>query len=346
MRKFDQNSFFGKFFFTTIPGEETSASCCLFVAVMLSLCLLPSWCSYSIAQLPTGSGVIMLETSRSNTLQHLAPTPSYLRRSGVIVALTEQEERVSKAMELTPAEALAESARSRGLALQLDDGTRKSHSMAENTAFVTGFFKGISTRPAFAQLVASLYFVYEAMESAFDKATDPSVKALDYPELRRVPALEDDMAYYFGVDWQSTVRPTAATKEYCDRIRSIAVDEPPLLVAHMYTRYLGDLFGGQMMGGMARSSLKLDDALGTRFYEFDEIPRAKPFIEQWYARLNDLELDAGAKQRIVDEANLVFAFNIKLFDELQGGKRAVLRTMWGLAKGAVVSRVGKIFRRS
>ena len=42
-----------------------------------------------------------------------------------------------------------------------------------------------------------------------------------------------------------------------------AAESPELLVAHQYTRYLGDLFGGQMMGGMARSSLKLDDALGT-----------------------------------------------------------------------------------
>ena len=85
-----------------------------------------------------------------------------------MMALTDQEERVSQAMELQPVEKLSGSARSEGLALALDDGTRKSHSVAENTAFVTGFFKGISTRPAFAQLVASLYFVYEAMESAFD----------------------------------------------------------------------------------------------------------------------------------------------------------------------------------
>jgi len=34
------------------------------------------------------------------------------------------------------------SARAEGLALLLDDGTRKSHSLAENTAFVNGFFKG------------------------------------------------------------------------------------------------------------------------------------------------------------------------------------------------------------
>ena len=57
-----------------------------------------------------------------------------------------------------------------GIALALDDGTRKSHSVAENTAFVTGFFRGIGTRDAFAQLVASLYFVYQAMEKAFDES--------------------------------------------------------------------------------------------------------------------------------------------------------------------------------
>ena len=81
----------------------------------------------------------------------LAPTlalqPAYAARRcrhhhrlPVPIMLTEQEERVSAAMEIKPVE--AESARSSGLALALDDGTRKSHSMAENTAFVTGFFKG------------------------------------------------------------------------------------------------------------------------------------------------------------------------------------------------------------
>lgn len=55
---------------------------------------------------------------------------------GARMALTEREERVAQAMELKPVS--QESARSTGLALQLDDGTRKSHSVAENTAFVTG----------------------------------------------------------------------------------------------------------------------------------------------------------------------------------------------------------------
>ena len=57
-------------------------------------------------------------------------------------------------------EAAVDSPRSTGLALQLDDGTRKSHSFAQNSAFVTGFFRGIETKESFAKLVSTLYFVY------------------------------------------------------------------------------------------------------------------------------------------------------------------------------------------
>ena len=265
------------------------------------------------------------------------------------------------------------SARSEGLALALDDGTRKSHSVAENTQFVTGFFKGISTKSSFSQLVGSLYFVYDAMETAFNTTSDPSVKVLDYPELRRLESLEQDMVYYFGTGFKAAVRPSPATEQYVDRIKEISQTSPYLLVAHMYTRYLGDLFGGQvrcsealqrgvaatrqgegnpspisatsilihlfaphltlrltphltphftqMMGGMARTSLKLDSGLGTRFYEFDKIKNTKAFIEGWYTKLNQLELTEAQEQAIVDEGNLVFAYNIDPVQRV-GGREA------------------------
>ena len=69
--------------------------------------------------------------------------------------------------------------RSAGLALQLDDGTRKSHSVAENSAFVMGFIRGIAEKNAFAQLVADLYFVYQAMEDSFEQSEDANVRSLD-----------------------------------------------------------------------------------------------------------------------------------------------------------------------
>ena len=244
---------------------------------------------------------------------------------------------MAEAMEIKPV--ADTSARASGLALALDDGTRKSHSMAENTQFVTGFFKGISTRSAFSQLVASLYFVYKAQEEAFDASLDINVQAMDYSELRRLGSLEEDMEYYFGADWRQNVKPSPATREYVARIQKISKEQPELLIAHQYTRYLGDLFGGQMMGGMARRSLDLDSGRGTRFYEFDEIPAAdvKLFIEQWYSELNKLSLSDEQKQLIVDEGNLVFALNIELFEELEGNP---IKAVWKLASSALSSALG------
>ena len=303
--------------------------------------------------------------------------PQTVRSRSAVLSLTDQEERISQVMELPTAEKLAESARGSGLALALDDGTRKSHSVAENTAFVTGFFRGIASKQSFGQLVTTLYFVYEAMESAFDESTDPCVQALDYQVLRRLPALEEDMAYFHGPQWRESVAPSTATKKYAARIREVATEAPHLLVAHMYTRYLGDLFGGQMMGGMARRSMGLEEAKGTAFYEFDDIKATKPFIEEWYAKLNPnskpnpspnanpsprftlarilalaltltptltrytklnlLELSDAQKQAIVDEGNLVFALNIEVFEELEGNP---VQALWTLATASLRSALG------
>lgn len=224
-----------------------------------------------------------------------------------------------------------------GLALMLDDGTRKSHSMAENTQFVTGFFKGLGDRASFSQLVTSLYFVYKAMEEAFDTTEDPLVRSLDFPELRRLEAIEADLAFFYGPDWRSEVQPSAGTRVYCERVLEVAAESPRLLIAHQYTRYLGDLFGGQMMGGMAVRSLGLEGGSGTSFYRFRDIEDNKAFITQWYAKLNELDLSTSEKEAIVDEANLVFRLNIDIFEELDGSPIAAA---WQLFSSFVRSNLG------
>merc|ERR1719436_1513295 len=97
------------------------------------------------------------------------------------------------------------------------------------------------------------------MEEAFDATEDPDVRSLDYAELRRLAAVEEDLAHFYGPGWREQVEPSPATRKYCDRIAKVAAETPRLLIAHQYTRYLGDLFGGQMMGGMAVDSLGLTD---------------------------------------------------------------------------------------
>mmetsp|Transcript_50207 Transcript_50207/g.58604 ORF Transcript_50207/g.58604 Transcript_50207/m.58604 type:complete len:323 (+) Transcript_50207:70-1038(+) len=236
----------------------------------------------------------------------------------------------SQNKQATSASTISENPRLSGLSFTLDDGTRKSHSLAENTAFVTGFFGGLSSPQSFKKLVTSLYYIYTAMEGSFDSTEYLNVKAIDDEELRRVSSLEKDMEYFHGPNWKSdkSISPTPATMAYVSRINEIAAHSPHLLLAHQYTRYLGDLFGGQMMGGMATRSLDLKDGKGVAFYEFESIPNAKEYITGWYQRLNDLDLTDRQKSEILDEANYVFSLNIAVFEELEGSP---LKAMWKLA---------------
>jgi len=222
-----------------------------------------------------------------------------------------------------------ENPRKVGLAFQLDDGTRKSHSIAQNSSFVTGFFKGLSNREAYSKLLTSLYFVYVAMEESFVNTDEDMVKMMDVKELRRVDALREDMDYFYGTAWENEIQPSKAAKKYADRVIEIAKDKPRLLIAHQYTRYLGDLFGGQMMGSMAIKSLDLNEEKGTAFYTFNDIDNTTDFITMWYRKLNSLDLTEQEKEEIVDEANYVFALNIEILEELEGSAmKAALTVAW------------------
>ena len=54
-------------------------------------------------------------------------------------------------------------------ALQLKTETKKSHTAAENSKFVTSFLKGVVSKDSYKQLCANFYFIYRAMEEEFRK---------------------------------------------------------------------------------------------------------------------------------------------------------------------------------
>jgi len=238
-----------------------------------------------------------------------------------------------------------ENPRLSGLAFMLDEGTRKSHSMAQNTAFVTGFFRGLSTKDSYRELLTGLFFVYKEMECAFDDNNSPEFPwtVLDDSELRRYSSLERDLNYFYGDNWKNTIRPSPATKLYVSRINEIASDDDKkfLLVAHQYTRYLGDMFGGQMMSGMAQRSLSLDSGKGVAFYQFDGIPNVNSYIKAWYTKLNTLNFSDEQKAQIVDEANLVFDLNVQLLEELDGSP---LKAMLMLAINSVKEKFANLLK--
>jgi heme oxygenase len=208
---------------------------------------------------------------------------------------------------------------SSNLATKLREGTKKAHTMAENVGFIKCFLKGVVEKTSYRKLVSNLYFVYSAMEEEMERhQAHPILSKIYFQELNRKKSLEQDLTYYYGPNWREQVAPSSATKDYVQHIREVSASAPELLIAHSYTRYIGDLSGGQILKNIAQRGMNLSEGQGTAFYEFNEIPDEKAFKANYRNALNELPIDEATADRIVDEANATFGMNMKLFQELEG----------------------------
>ena len=211
------------------------------------------------------------------------------------------------------------------LAAQIREGTKKSHTMAENTGFVSCFLKGVVDKASYRKLVADLYFVYTAMEEEIGKLGDhPVVGPIGMEELNRRETLEQDLTYYFGANWRDQIEPSPSAVEYVERIHAIAKESPELLVGHHYTRYMGDLSGGQILKNIAQKAMNMDGDDGLRFYVFNEIDDEKAFKTNYRSAMDALPIDQATADRIVEEANHAFHLNMNMFKELEGNLVAAI----------------------
>ncbi|MGL5034526.1 MAG: heme oxygenase (biliverdin-producing), partial [Microcystaceae cyanobacterium] len=150
------------------------------------------------------------------------------------------------------------------LASLLREGTKASHTKAENTAFMKCFLKGVVEKEPFCKLLSNLYYVYGTLEAELLCLKDhPVVGKIFFPELNRQASIAKDLAFYYGDNWQQEITPSPAGITYVDRLGEVAEKQPELLIAHAYTRYLGDLSGGQALRSIVRSALSLPDGQGT-----------------------------------------------------------------------------------
>lgn len=163
--------------------------------------------------------------------------------------------------------------------------------------------------------MASLYHVYVALEEEIERNKDNPVYApLYFPEeLHRKAALERDMAFWYGPRWQEAIPYTQATRRYVQRLQEVGREEPELLVAHAYTRYLGDLSGGQVLKKIAQKALDLPaSGEGVDFFSFPSIASATKFKQLYRSRMNTLEMTPEVRQRVLEEAKTAFLLNIQV----------------------------------
>lgn len=213
------------------------------------------------------------------------------------------------------------------LSVAMREGSMAEHKQAEGSAFVGRLLAGEVDERGYVQFLGRLRMIYAALESVGrDQADDPVVAAVHDPLLERLAHLDADLEH-----WSAGVPPvitSAAADAYVARVEESAV-WGGLFVAHHYTRYLGDLSGGQAFGAALRREFGLRGSTGTAFYTFTDIPKPKPYKDAYRARLDDLDLDAARISRIVEEVKAAFTLNQQLFAELSSNLDAWRRVPRG-----------------
>ncbi|EIN12870.1 heme oxygenase-like protein [Punctularia strigosozonata HHB-11173 SS5] len=247
----------------------------------------------------------------------------------------------------------------------LRQATAAAHSTAEHSPGAGWLARGELDREEYIRFNFMLWAVYSTLEDALAKYSTNSVLAPIYnpAQLARTERLEADIAYLLETlplppsttpitpassalllprpapDAWSThplytaflATPPAALVSYATRLSTLASSSStaPLLLAHAYVRYLGDLSGGQVIRRriVKAYDLPADSDSGSSFYAFGaqgDAGRAaglgdmKRIKEAFRAGMDEgVKDDAELKRTLAQEANTAFALNTGLFDALQ-----------------------------
>ncbi|NCT92752.1 biliverdin-producing heme oxygenase [Cellulomonas sp. APG4] len=198
------------------------------------------------------------------------------------------------------------------LSALLRSATRAAHSSAEREPFVEQLMRGELGLDAYVDLLAQHRHVYAALEHADGLLrADPESAELVVDGLARSAAIEADLATLLG---PTAARPRVLpeTERYVARLHEVVGRWVGGYAAHAYTRYLGDLSGGQAIKAVLQRSYGLP-AAAVGFYTFATIPKPKPFKDEYRARLDRLRLDADERVRVAEEACLAFELNADVF---------------------------------
>lgn len=171
----------------------------------------------------------------------------------------------------------------------LKELTAEKHKEAESQPFIKSIFAGKVDPIKYGNYLYQLIFIYAAIEGA--------AKGMDMLE-----GIEDiERSKFVELDWGELIGDNAckllpATKKYMDYLKmgTFWGDEKKIL-AHLYVRHMGDLFGGQMLAKLLPGSCTM--------YKFEN----REYLIQEMRKRIDVSL--------ADEANLAFQYNIDIIRE-------------------------------
>ncbi|NUJ90106.1 biliverdin-producing heme oxygenase [Plantibacter sp. MCCC 1A11337] len=204
----------------------------------------------------------------------------------------------------------------------LRERTSSGHSSSEGADFMSDLMTGKGSKEDYIALVAQHFFIYEALEAAADRMRADAVAApFISDKLTRLPAIVQDLEFLIGPDWREQITPLPTTARYVARINEVGAVWPGGFVAHHYTRYLGDLSGGQIIRTLMQRQFGFDTN-GVGFYLFGDIAKPREFKDTYREQLDAVPWDDEEQARVIDEVMVAYRFNTDLFRDLATAKAA------------------------
>ncbi|MGO1889085.1 heme oxygenase (biliverdin-producing) [Corynebacterium variabile] len=201
------------------------------------------------------------------------------------------------------------------LSERLRGETRQAHDKAEHSSFMGELLSGELDAAAFTALQEQALLFYTALEDAVEAcAGDSRLADIADRQLDRRSALVADLTVLGGT---VNAEPLPETAAYVAELQRIGRDgDVPALIAHHYTRYLGDLAGGQVIGRLMGRHYGVASE-GLTFYDFPHIPKPKVYRDGYRAALDALQLTEEEQQHLLDASSDAFAFNSGVFEGLE-----------------------------
>ena len=203
-----------------------------------------------------------------------------------------------------------------GLADAMRDRTRSLHLQAEQSGIIREILHGRASRGRYVLYLRNLLPAYEQLETGIEKQRHlPALAGMARREIYRSSALRSDLEALGGADWKTSVPVLSAAARYADRIALAARGNGTRLLAHAYTRYLGDLNGGAVLGRILARTLALEP--GARaFYAFPLIADLNLFIKEYRQSFDSAGCKIADFDDVLGEAEAAFRDNIEVSREV------------------------------
>ena len=218
-------------------------------------------------------------------------------------------------MDVIPAGEMS-SASEPGLALRMRNRVAGLHRRAERTGIVAALLKGNMTQSGYSLYLRNLLPAYQAMERALLRHRDrAAIAPFAQPALYRAEAIQADLDAIAPPGWLAALPLVPAAERYAARIAWARDARADLLLAHAYTRYLGDLSGGQIMRTRLQRLFGADFR-ATAFADFPAIADVAAFKDGFRTALDEAGQAIRHPDRVVKEAAIAFEMNIQLSGEV------------------------------